>query len=105
MMVAIGCELVGTTSLKLSDGGRRPGWYLVVALGYAIAFLPFSRALKLMPLGIAYAMWAGIGIIGSTVIGAAVFHDKLSWTQIVGIATVLVGVVFLSLGPSAVPPQ
>jgi small multidrug resistance pump len=98
MICAIACELIGTTALKLTQGGERPVWFIAVACGYTAAFVLFSRALTSFPLGIAYAMWAGLGIVGSTVIGFMLFREPLSWTSLSGILVILAGVVLVNLG-------
>lgn len=60
--VAIVGEVIGTSALKASEGFIRLGPSIVVAVGYGIAFYFLSLALKSIPVGIAYAVWAGLGI-------------------------------------------
>jgi small multidrug resistance pump len=100
MLLAIALELLGTTSLKLSNAGARPAWYVLVATGYLGAFYCFSLALRTIPLGIAYAIWAGVGIIGTALIGKALFQQSLSPLAMAGIALIIIGVVFVNASPS-----
>jgi small multidrug resistance pump len=97
LLVAIVLELVGTTALKLSDGGAKPRWYALVAAGYFGAFYFFSLALRVLPVGIAYAIWAGIGIIGTVIIGRALFQQTLTPLAIVGIGLIVIGVTLVNV--------
>jgi small multidrug resistance pump len=101
LIVAIAFELLGTTSLKLTEGGARPMWYIPVTLGYAAAFYCFSLALKEIPLGISYAIWAGVGIVGTAVIGKFLFQQSLSQTALAGIGLILLGAVLVNFNSPA----
>ena len=96
-MVAIVFELVGTTSLKLTGGGSRPLWYVPVVIGYAGAFYVFSIAVRTLPLGVAYAVWAGLGIAGTTLIGRFVFGQTLAPLTLFGISLILVGTILVNI--------
>jgi small multidrug resistance pump len=102
MLLAIALELIGTTALKLSDGGARPLWYVPVAAGYMGSFYFFSLALRTLPVGIAYAAWAGVGIVGTTLIGRLVFQQTLAPIALLGIVLILLGVVLVNLVPSVI---
>jgi small multidrug resistance pump len=97
LLLAIALELIGTTALKLTDGGARPLWYVPVAVGYLSAFYFFSLALRALPLGIAYAVWAGIGIVGTALIGKLLFAQTLSPLALTGIALILVGAILVNV--------
>ena len=102
MIVAIVFELVGTTSLKLTGGGSRPLWYVPVVVGYAGAFYVFSIAVRTLPLGVAYAVWAGLGIVGTTIIGRFIFGQFLPPLTVLGIALILLGTVIVNLSSASV---
>jgi small multidrug resistance pump len=95
---AIASEVVATSALKLSDGLSRLGWTAVVAVGYLASFILLAWALKLeMPVGIAYAVWAGIGTASIALIGALFLGEGMNLTKAAGIALIIAGVVVLNL--------
>ncbi|MFC6085625.1 DMT family transporter [Sphaerisporangium aureirubrum] len=95
---AIACEVLATTALKLSDGFAHKGWAVVVALGYVASFALLARVLKTqMEVGIAYAVWAGVGTAAIAVIGALFLGEGLSLPKVAGIALIIGGVVLLNL--------
>ncbi len=77
LTVAIALEVVGTVFLKLSDGFEKWHWGALSILCYICCFWAFAPALKAIPVGVAYALWAGIGILAVTLIGFAVFQERL----------------------------
>ena len=97
---AIVAEVVATSFLKLTSGERAVWWaWPIVGLGYtgAFAFLWLSLQ-RGVPLGIAYAVWAGIGVVLVAVISWLVFKESLTWMQVAGIVLVVAGVTLLELG-------
>ena len=99
LVLAIVCEVVATTSLKLSEGFSRLGPSIVVGIGYVAAFLFLSRALAGgLGIGVAYGIWAAVGVALVAVIGVAVLGESLTGVQIGGIALVMLGVLALELG-------
>ncbi|WP_150251149.1 DMT family transporter [Nocardiopsis deserti] len=96
---AIIAEVIATTSLKLSEGFSRPLPSVVVVVGYVGAFLMLSQALtRGMNLGVAYGVWAAVGIALVAVIGTLLFGESLTWVQVGGIALIIAGVMALELG-------
>lgn len=96
---AIIAEVIATTSLKLSEGFSRLLPSVVVVVGYVGAFLMLSQALtRGMSLGVAYGVWAAVGIALVAVIGTVLFGDSLTWVQVGGIALIIAGVMALELG-------
>lgn len=96
LSIAIFSEVVGTTFLKLSDGFTKLGPSLVVVAGYGVAFVFLSLTLKTMPVGIAYAVWSGIGVAAITLIGWLKFGQSLDGPALVGIGLIVAGVVVLN---------
>jgi len=98
--LAIAGEVVATTFLKLTSGEKAVWWaYPIVAAGYIFAFTMLAQTLsKGVPLGIAYAIWAGVGVVLVAVISWLVFHETLTWMQLAGMALVVAGVTLLELG-------
>jgi small multidrug resistance pump len=95
LSVAIVLEIIATTLLKLSDGLAR--WHFAaLSIGfYAVCFLALAPALKTIPVGIAYAIWSGVGIIAMAVIGIVFFDQRLNPVQIGCMALVLIGAIGL----------
>ncbi|MCU1480381.1 MAG: cation transporter [Subtercola sp.] len=104
LALAIASEVVATTFLKFTSGegatfANRWWAYLIVVVGYVASFAMLALTLqKGVPLGIAYAVWGGVGIVLVTIISWLVFKEFLSWVQIAGIALVIGGVLLLELG-------
>lgn len=95
--VAIIGEVVATSALKSSEGFTRLVPSVVVLIGYGVAFYFLSLALESIPVGIAYAVWAGLGIVLVAAI-AWVFHDqKLDAWALVGMGLIISGVAVLNL--------
>jgi small multidrug resistance pump len=98
--IAILGEVIATSFLKLTSG-EKSVWYAypIVAIGYVLAFLMLWLSLRDgVPLGIAYAIWAGIGVVAVAIISWVVFHETLTWLQIAGMVLVAGGVALLELG-------
>ncbi len=97
LFIAIIAEVIATSALKSSEGFTKPIASIVVVLGYMIAFYCLSLTLKTIPVGIAYAIWSGVGIVLVTTIAWIVFDQKLDVWGIVGIALIMSGVLVLNL--------
>lgn len=97
---AIISEVVATSYLKFASGPKNVWWaYIIVGVGYVLSFVLLSITLRAgVPLGIAYAIWAGVGVIAVAIISWLVFHESLTWQQIVGMVLVIGGVGLLELG-------
>jgi small multidrug resistance pump len=90
-------EVIGTSALKMSEGFSKPLPSLVVVLGYSVAFYFLSLVLRTLPVGIAYAIWAGVGMILIAIVGVLVFGEKLDSPAGIGISLIVSGVVVLNL--------
>ncbi|MEQ1310548.1 multidrug efflux SMR transporter [Acinetobacter sp. XH1639] len=97
LFIAIVAEVIATSALKSSEGFTKPIASIVVVLGYMIAFYCLSLTLKTIPVGIAYAVWSGVGIVLITTVAWIVFDQKLDVWGIVGIALIMSGVLVLNL--------
>lgn len=101
LAIAIVAEVVGTSALKATAGFTRPLPSLVVVVGYGMAFYFLSLALKFIPVGIAYAIWSGVGVALITLIGWLVFKQRLDTAALAGIALIVAGVVVIQVFSSA----
>jgi small multidrug resistance pump len=98
LAIAIVAEVIATSALKASDGFSRWGPSLVVVAGYAIAFTALSMSLKAgLSVGVAYAIWSGVGIILIAAIGAVVFGERVDAPAVVGFGLIVAGVVVINL--------
>lgn len=97
LCVAIIAEVIATSALKSSEGFTKPIASVIVVLGFIIAFYCLSLTLKTIPVGIAYAIWSGVGIVLVTIIAWIVFDQKLDVWGIIGIALIMSGVLVLNL--------
>lgn len=82
--------MAGTADLKASEGFRRFGPCVLAVLGYAAAFYVLSVSLKQIPLGIAYAIWSGLGTVGSVLLGVLIWRESLGFAHLVGIGLIVV---------------
>lgn len=96
LLIAIIAEVLGTSALKASAGFTKLGPSALVVTSYAVAFYCMSMSLKTMPVGIVYAVWAGMGIVLIALIGWLVFGQKLDTPAILGLGLIIAGVVILN---------
>jgi len=97
LAIAIVGEVVATSALKSSAGFTKLLPSLVVAVGYSVAFYFLSLSLKSIPVGIAYAVWAGLGVVLVAAISWIVYGQKLDLWAVVGMSLIVSGVVVLNL--------
>ena len=97
LLGAIGFEVMGTTLLQQSQQFTRPWPTAGLALCYGLAFYLLTIALKQMPVGLAYAIWSGLGVVLISVIGLFLFKQKLDVPAIVGLALIIGGVVVINV--------
>ena len=105
LSIAIIAEVIGTSALKASEGFTRLGPTLITLLGYAAAFYFLSLTLKTIPVGIAYAIWSGVGIVLISLLGYALFRQTLDLPAIVGMALIIAGVAVINLFSRTMPPH
>ena len=94
---AIACEVVGTTLLQQSQQFSRPWPTIGMAVCYGVAFYLLSVALKQMPVGIAYAIWSGLGVVAISIIGLVMFRQKLDLPAIIGLTMIVGGVIVINV--------
>ena len=94
--LAIASEVIGTSFLKSSQGLTRLVPSLIVVGSYAASFYLLSLVLKTMPIGIAYAIWAGVGVAAITLVGWWFFDNPLDAAAILGIVLIVAGVIVIN---------
>ncbi|HGN2061968.1 TPA: SMR family transporter [Proteus mirabilis] len=97
LILAIISEVIATTVLKASDGFSRLYPSIVVVVEYCFSFWALSQVVKVMPLGIAYAIWSGLGIVLVSVAAVFVYQQKLDLPAIVGMTLIIAGVLVINL--------
>lgn len=102
LAVAILAEVIGTSALKASNGFTLWLPSLVVVTGYGVSFYFLSLALRFIPVGVAYAIWSGVGIVLISVIGWALFRQRLDAAALVGIGLIIAGVIVIQLFSASV---
>ncbi|WP_406045951.1 multidrug efflux SMR transporter [Micromonospora sp. NBC_00898] len=98
LLAAISAEVIGTSLLKATDGFTRLWPTLGLAVAYLSAFGLLALAVREIPVGVAYAVWSGLGTAAIVAIGAAFLDEPLSVTKVIGVGLVIAGVVVLNLG-------
>ncbi len=96
-MLAIISEVIATTMLKASDGFSRLYPSIVVVIGYCLSFWALSQVVRVMPLGIAYAIWSGLGIVLVSVAAVFLYQQKLDLPAIIGMSLIIAGVLVINL--------
>ena len=94
---AVLSEVIATTSLKFSEGFTELLPSVIVVIGYGLSFYLLSISLKVMPIGIAYALWSGIGIVLTVIAGKMIWDETLDWARITGIGLILLGILIINL--------
>jgi len=97
LALAILFEVVGSAFLKVSDGFSKLIPTLITISAYIISFYFFSQTLKSLPLGVAYAIWGGMGIVFTALISVFVFKQPIDWAAIIGITLIIAGVIILNV--------
>lgn len=92
LFLAIVSEVIATSALKASDGMTRLWPAALVVAGYAIAFLLLAQTLKVLPVGLTYAIWAGVGVVGVALVGVFFFDEAMTLTKAAGIGLIIAGV-------------
>jgi small multidrug resistance pump len=97
LLIAIIGEVIATSALKAAEGFTKPVPSAVVVVGYGVAFFFLSLTLRTIPVGIAYAIWSGIGIVLVTLFGYFYYKQTLDLPAIVGLALIVAGVAIVNL--------
>lgn len=97
LALAIIAEVIATSALNASNGFTKPLPSAVVVIGYGLAFYSLSLALKAIPMGVAYAIWAGLGIVLIAAVGVVVFKQSLDLAAILGMGLIVSGVLVINV--------
>jgi small multidrug resistance pump len=94
---AVLSEVTATTALKFSEGFTKLVPSVVVVVGYGLSFYLLSLSLKVIPIGVAYALWSGIGIVLTVIAGMLLWREPLDWARVAGIALIICGILIINL--------
>jgi small multidrug resistance pump len=95
--IAITAETIATSAMKSSEGFTKILPSIVVVIGYGISFYFLSITLKSIPVGIAYAVWSGVGIVLISIVGWFLYGQKLDAPAFIGMALIISGVVIMNV--------
>lgn len=97
LCVAIVAEVIATSLLKPSEGFTRLWPSVIVVVGYGLAFFLLSLTLRTIPVGVAYAVWSGMGIVLVTLVAWLAFGQKMDLPAMIGMGFIIAGVAILNL--------
>ena len=97
LIFAIIAETIGTTALQASQQFTRFWPSVLVVIAYGLSFYLLAQTLRVMPVGVVYAMWSGLGIVMITAIGYLVFGQRLDLPAVIGIGMILCGILVIHL--------
>ena len=97
LALAVMAETIGTTALQASQQFTRLWPSVLVVVAYAVSFYLLSMTLKVMPVGVVYALWSGLGIILIAIIGFAVFGQRLDFPAVIGLVMIIGGIAVIHL--------
>ena len=94
---AVLSEVTATSALKFSEGFTRLVPSIIVVLGYGLSFYLLSLSLKVIPIGVAYALWSGICIVLTVLAGIILWREPLDWARVAGIVLIISGILIINL--------
>jgi small multidrug resistance pump len=97
LIFAIIAETIGTTALQASQQFTRFWPSVLVVIAYGLSFYLLAQTLRVMPVGVVYAMWSGLGIVMIAAIGYLVFGQRLDLPAVIGIGMILCGILVIHL--------
>ncbi|MBP0482946.1 DMT family transporter [Sagittula salina] len=103
LILAVVAETIGTTALQASQQFTRPLPSALVVVAYGTAFYLLGLVLRDLPVGVAYAMWSGLGIVMIAVIGRVIFGQRLDLPAILGMGMILGGILVIHLFSASSP--
>lgn len=95
--LAVVFETIGTTALKASHGLTRPWPSALVLAAYAVSFYLLARVLLFIPVGVAYAIWSGLGVVLIALIGWLFFAQRLDAPAVIGLGMIIAGIAVINL--------
>ncbi|WP_136796347.1 MULTISPECIES: DMT family transporter [Desulfosediminicola] len=97
LALAITFEVIATSALKASEEFTRVIPSIIVVVGYGLAFYLLSLVLRTMPVGVAYALWCGLGVVLVSLVSMVVYKQSLDMPAVIGMAVIVLGVVIINV--------
>jgi small multidrug resistance pump len=97
LFLAIVSETVATSTLKSCEGFSRLWPTVVTVVGYLLAFYFLAQTLRTIPVGIAYAIWSGVGVVLITLVGWLIYGQKLDTPALIGMGLIVSGVIVMNV--------
>jgi small multidrug resistance pump len=97
LFFAILSEVISTSALKFSEGFTKLVPSIVVVAGYGLSFYLLSLSLKVFPIGIAYAIWSGVGLVLTVIAGMIIWKEALDWARVLGILLIIAGIILINV--------
>ncbi|MDY0374283.1 MAG: multidrug efflux SMR transporter [Desulfobacterium sp.] len=97
LLIAVIFEILATSALKAAADRTSLGPVLGVAFGYALSFYFLALVLRTIPLGIAYAIWSGVGIVSLAAIGVVYYKESLDFAAVLGLGLIVAGILVVNL--------
>ena len=96
LLLAIAAEQIGTSAMKASNGFTQLPLTVLALAGYALSMLWFGRSMRVLPMGFAYALWVGIGMVVASISGIFLFSETLTPSVVLGLMFVFAGILILN---------
>ena len=96
LLLAIASEQIGTSAMKASNGFTHIPLTVLALVGYALSMLWFGRSMRVLPMGFAYALWVGVGMVVASVSGIFLFSEVLTPSVVIGLSFVFAGILVLN---------
>lgn len=97
LAIAVTAEVIATTSMKSISGLSKPLPLMLVIVGYGISFWMLSLVVKTIPVGVAYAVWAGLGIVLVSIAATFIYQQRLDLPAMLGMGLIVAGVMVIQL--------
>jgi small multidrug resistance pump len=97
LFFAILSEVIATSALKFSEGFTKLVPSIIVVAGYGLSFYLLSVSLKVFPIGIAYAIWSGVGLVLTVIAGMIIWKESLDWARVTGILLIIAGIILINV--------
>ena len=97
LAIAVIAEVVAATLLKMSDEFTRLYPSIFCLVSYVISLYFMTLVLRVLPIGVTYAVWSGIGIVLLAVVGVVLFKQALDWPAVIGMALIIAGIVVMNV--------
>lgn len=103
LVIAIIAEVLATSFLPATEGFKKFIPSVLTILGYSIAFYALAQCVKVIPIGVAYAIWCGLGILLICATGYFVYGQKLDLRSLIGIGFIIAGIMIVYLSSETIP--